>query len=242
MEYDDLPIAVPIAVVSPPASTAAASAPAFSPHIDEEMPSAAAAAAAPDTTTTTIDRSTNTRDGSLSISINTTTHYPNGHRERKIEYYRIPRNMVARISTALDTGHMPATSYLIRMEQQSLPPGTADLPLHQPPSSSLLSSQNAVVPTTLAAAAAAGSIRQSQNHRHHYGRSCGICACSTITFCIVISIVIIIVAVFVIQPWNMMVHPSSSTSMYDDNNHNSNNHDGYVGSWTTPVPTATPHY
>jgi hypothetical protein len=215
MEYDDLPIAVPIAVVASPAATAAtASAVAISPHIDEEMPSPSStlSAAAPNTTTTTIDRSINTRDGSLSIAINTTTLLPNGHQERKIEYYRIPRKKAKEISAALDNGQMPATSYMIRMKQQSLPPGMEDLPASR---------------TTFV-----GTMRQQlhDRHHHHYG---GTFACISLTLCI--GMIILIVILFVTQPWNSRVEYSSYSSTYDDI---TNNHEV-----VTPCPTASPaHY
>ncbi|KAL7432121.1 hypothetical protein ACHAXH_002891 [Discostella pseudostelligera] len=207
MEYDDdVPIAVatpiPIPIPPPAALATQAAAPASSeksPHekMDEEMPPPPLSVT-PNTTTTAIDRSINTRDGSLSIAINTTTLLPNGHQERKIEYYRIPRKKAKEISAALDNGQMPATSYMIRMKQQSLPPGMEDLPASR---------------TTFV-----GTMRQQlhDRHHHHYG---GTFACISLTLCI--GMIILIVILFVTQPWNSRVEYSSYSSTYDDitNNH-----------------------
>ncbi|KAL3756961.1 hypothetical protein ACHAWU_007340 [Discostella pseudostelligera] len=205
MEYDDLPIAVATPIpLQPPAALATEAAPApasseKSPHKmdeDEEMPPPLSAAS--NTTTTAIDRSINMRDGSLSIAINTTTLLPNGHQERKTEYYRIPRKKAKEISAALDNGQMPAKSYMIRMKQQSLPPGMEELP----------PSRQTFV----------GTMRQQlHDRRHDYGRTF---VCISLTLCIGMIILIVMVALFVTQPWNKVEY-SSYSSTYDDitNNH-----------------------
>lgn len=229
MEYlvdgDDLPIAVAVAI--PPPSTPTATR-------DEAIPPTSAAAP---NVIITIDRSSNVlRDGSLSLTINTTTHYPNGHRERKIEYYRIPRNMVRKVSAALDNGNnMPNTSYLVRMEQQSLPPGTTDLPMHPPPPTTTTTAG-----TILQQHGYTGVVGMQQHHHHHLGsngRKCGICWCTTCTLCIGTTLVIgiILVALFVVKPWSKVVH---SWSHMDDNG--SNNNDGSVGEWMTLYPSVSP--
>ncbi len=150
--------------------------------------------------------------------------------------------MAKRVSTALDNGQMPSSMiapYLIRMEQQSLPPGTADLPIHHP---------STIMPTTTTmTSTAAGTMLQPYGsaggggggggrHHHASGKACGICACSACTLCtlcIILSFAIGIVCAVV-----LVFHPWSTTVEYHDDGYNEHN-DGTV-EWMTPFPSASP--
>ncbi len=111
LDYDDDDLPIAIVAVATPVPTSSV--------MDLE---AAGEGGAPqkqttNTTTTTTDRMTNPTDGSLSITINSTTHYPNGQRKVEIEYYHVPPDMTREVSDSLESGQMPSSTYMVRMEQ-----------------------------------------------------------------------------------------------------------------------------
>jgi len=86
-----------------------------------------------------IERTSNA-DGSLHVKITTTTTQPNGYREVKIEYFRIPANMAGSVNMQLNAGDAPSNLYMTKMEQQTLPPGTGEV-VSRPPSAYPTSNQ-----------------------------------------------------------------------------------------------------
>ena len=197
LDYDDDDLPIAIVAVATPVPTSSV--------MDLEAaasPSSSGEGGAPQKQTTTIDRMTNPTDGALSITISSTTHYPDGQRKVEIEYYHIPPDMTREVSDSLERGQMPSSTYMVRMEQQTLPPGsTSDIVTHPPPSTI------AVSRTILPPAVNDNSVSR---------RGCGRRTCS-VRWCIVgsllsgilIVVVIVLVGVFVIQP---LYFPQSTDS------------------------------
>ena len=75
----------------------------------------------------TIEKTANP-DGSLSVKVTTTNTLSNGSREITIEYFQIPAHMASSASAGIDAGEPPSGLYLTKMEQQTLPPGTSQVP------------------------------------------------------------------------------------------------------------------
>src|SRR5210317_2318887 len=79
-----------------------------------------------------IERTTNA-DGSLSVTVTTTTIQPNGYRNVTIEYFYIPASMAGTVAMSIDsTGDPPSSLYMTKMEEQVLPPGTGTVVSHAP--------------------------------------------------------------------------------------------------------------
>ena len=237
VDYDDLqpPIAI-VAVATPLPLSVMELGSVASPS------SSSSTNAAATTHTTTIDRIPNPTDGSLSITINSTTHYPNGYREVKIEYYHIPPNMAREVSNSLENGHMPSSSYMIRMEQQTLPPGTEDLTTHPPPlNTALVASSGSTI---------LQPVVRSGNVYYRRGRtSCSIRWCITCTLLcgLLFAVIIVLVGVFVIQPWyfpSSMNNEGSIDDGYGESSISSGGDGGgdSLGSASYPSPASSSNY
>ena len=145
--------------------------------------------------------------------------------------------MARKVSAELDNGQMPSKSYMIWMEQQTLPPGTSDLPpRHASTSTTTAAATMTGGGTTVVheLSTAAGMVHHNHDHRGRgWGRMCGACWCSVFTMCCVFSfvvIIIIIMMVFMTQPWKTMMH--SFPLLHDD---------GSVG-WSMPYPSILPRH
>eukprot|EP00984_Skeletonema_dohrnii_P034340 scaffold33530_cov119-Skeletonema_dohrnii-CCMP3373.AAC.11 len=66
---------------------------------------------------------TNNKDGSISLKVTTSTTYPNGYTDVKVELFEVPDSMSSAVDEEL--GIIP-NEYLNRVEYRVLPPGTLE--------------------------------------------------------------------------------------------------------------------
>mmetsp|Transcript_35544 Transcript_35544/g.81281 ORF Transcript_35544/g.81281 Transcript_35544/m.81281 type:complete len:393 (-) Transcript_35544:141-1319(-) len=149
------PSAPPLAATASaiPVASALHSLPVATPLGPPAPPAAAAQSSAASHGNSTIEKTANP-DGSLSVKVTTTNTLPNGLREVTIEYFQIPTHMASSVSAGIDAGEPPSGLYLTKMEQQTLPPGTSQVP----------SSANPRPTTAYPMAGNAAPVQQPANH------------------------------------------------------------------------------
>ena len=154
-----MPVATPIGPPAPPAAA----------------PQSSAAAHG----NSTIEKTANP-DGSLSVKVTTTNTLSNGSSEITIEYFQIPAHMASSVSAGIDAGEPPSGLYLNKMEQQTLPPGTSQVPSSASPH-----------PTTAYPMAGNAVPLQQPTNQHDEGRGRKMAA----AICISIAGVAIVIAI-----------------------------------------------
>lgn len=139
-----------------------------------------------------IERTTNA-DGSLSVTVTTTTIQPNGYRNVTIEYFYIPSSMAGTVAMSIDsTGDPPSSLYMTKMEEQVLPPGTGTVVSHAPTAGATATTATIATGTAGATTNPPPPMNATVGSSNNCGKGCAICCA---VFCIIVIIIAIAGAV-----------------------------------------------